>query len=469
MEQPHSSLVSGSSGVPLTREKESRSLSVLIVDDDPTCRTLLKKMLEKSRLRRADDRIVCVGTKQAMLESLAQHPFQVLLLDLHLPDGNGLEMVDQINRQYPAMAIIVITGENDKTTDLTAMSYGAQDYLTKGEFNQISLTKAIYFALERKKNQIQTQKALEELSQAHKQIRKAQVQIIQSEKMASIGHLAAGVAHEMNTPVGFVASNFETLQKYLEKINGLLSLYVQLCELLEENSSPPVLEKLLEIRRYREEKKIDFILTDIQDLFAESREGLERVTNIIQNLRDFSRIDQSMEMGDYDLNDGVRSTLVVARNEIKYDVETVTELEPLPKIHCHPGQINQVFLNILVNAAQAIRSQNRQTPGHIFIRTRDEGDFVVCEIEDDGPGIPAEIRSQIFDPFFTTKPAGKGTGLGLSVSYDIVVNKHHGQILLDSEVGRGTKFVIRLPKSQSEESAGPILPGESDSMSLNNQ
>jgi signal transduction histidine kinase len=434
-----------------SRGPESRSLSVLIVDDDPTCRTLLKKMLEKSRLRRADDRIVCVGSKQTMFEQLARSLFHVLLLDLHLPDGDGLDMVAQINRQYPNVAIIVITGENDGSAELTAMSYGAQDYLAKGSFNQTTLTKSIYFALERKKNQIQTQKTLDELAKAHTQLQKAQAQIIQSEKMASIGHLAAGVAHEMNTPVGFVASNFETLRKYMEKLRGLLSLYEQLCKMLEKNPCPQSLEKLLEIRHYRQEKKIDFILADIQDLFAESEEGLQRVTSIIQNLRDFSRIDQTTEMCDFDLNEGIRSTLVVARNEIKYDVEVVTELGPLPKIHCHPGQLNQVFLNILVNAAQAIRSQNRSEPGHIFIRTREEGEYVVCEIEDDGPGIPPEIRTQIFDPFFTTKPAGKGTGLGLSVSYDIVVNKHQGQLLVDSEVGKGTTFTIKLPREGPKE------------------
>ncbi|HOQ05683.1 MAG TPA: ATP-binding protein [Anaerohalosphaeraceae bacterium] len=468
MEQTSTQLLCGSSGGS-SRGCGSRSLSVLIVDDDPTCRTLLRKMLEKSRMRRADDCIVCAGTKQTMLEHLAQRPFDVLLLDLHLPDGNGLEMVDQVNRQYPATAIIVITGEDDKTADLTAMSYGAQDYLAKGEFNQASLTKSIYFALERKKNQIQTQKALEELARAHKQLQKAQAQMVQSEKMASIGHLAAGVAHEMNTPVGFVASNFETLQTYLTKLKGLLALYEQVCEVLEENPYPPVLEKLLEIRQYRQEKKIDFILADIQDLFTESQEGLQRVTSIIQNLRDFSRIDQSTEMGDYDINDGIRSTLVVARNEIKYDMEVVTELGTLPKIHCHPGQINQVFLNILVNAAQAIRSQNRQGPGHIYIRTREEGDFVVCEIEDDGPGIPLEIRSQIFDPFFTTKPAGKGTGLGLSVSYDIVVSKHQGQILVDSEVGKGTKFTIKLPREGPKETTDRISQEQSEYHSVSNR
>ncbi|MEJ5260468.1 MAG: ATP-binding protein [Anaerohalosphaeraceae bacterium] len=465
MEQTNTQLRGGTSGSSL-RGRESRSLSVLIVDDDPTCRTLLKKMLEKSRMRRADDCIVCAGTKQTMLGYLAQRPFDVLLLDLHLPDGDGLEMVAQINRQYPATAIIVITGENDKTADLTAMSYGAQDYLAKGEFNQAFLTKSIYFALERKKNQMQTQKALEELARAHKQLQKAQAQMIQSEKMASIGQLAAGVAHEMNTPVGFVASNFETLQTYLTKLKGLLALYEQVCEVLEKNPYPPVLEKLLEIRNFRQEKKIDFILADIQDLFTESQEGLQRVTSIIQNLRDFSRIDQSTEMCDYDLNDGIRSTLVVARNEIKYDVEVVTELGVLPKIHCHPGQINQVFLNILVNAAQAIRSQNRQGPGHIFIRTRQEGEFVVCEIEDDGPGIPPEIRSKIFDPFFTTKPAGKGTGLGLSVSYDIVVSKHQGQILVDSEVGKGTKFTIKLPREGPKETTDRILQEQSEPYSV---
>lgn len=428
-----------------------RNFSVLIVDDDPSCQILFKKSIEKSPIRHLEIHIECAATKKEMLVFLHEKVFDIILLDLHLPDGDDLDMIDQINKQFPSSAILVITGESDESVGLTAMSYGAQDYLIKGEFNSKYLIKAIRFAIERKKNQLQTEKALKELAKAHKQIQAAQSQIIQNEKMASIGQLAAGVAHEMNTPVGFVASNFETLQQYLQKIRILLDQYAQICTLLEKDGSPEILEKILEIRNFKMERKIDFILEDIDALFEESREGLQRVTTIIQNLRDFSRIDQCTDMGEYDLNEGIKSTLVVARNDIKYDTEMTTDLKPIPRITCNAGQVNQVLLNILVNASQAIRTQKREDLGKICIQTSEEEDYIVCKITDDGPGIPEEIVSRIFDPFFTTKPAGKGTGLGLSVSYDIIVNKHKGRLLVESELGKGTTFTIKLPKEYQDE------------------
>jgi len=152
----------------------------------------------------------------------------------------------------------------------------------------------------------------------------------------------------------------------------------------------------------------------------------------------------------YDLNEGIKATLVVTRNAIKYDADVETDLSQLRLIYCHSGQINQVLLNILVNAAQAIKTQERDDRGTITIRTYASDDGVVCEISDDGPGIPAEVVSKIFDPFFTTKPPGKGTGLGLSVSYGIIVNKHNGELLVDSTVGEGTKFTIKLPIGTKE-------------------
>jgi len=180
------------------------------------------------------------------------------------------------------------------------------------------------------------------------------------------------------------------------------------------------------------------------------QEELERVTNIIQNLRDFSRIDQPGSLDEYNLNDGIKATLVVAKNEIKYDAELKTELSEVPSIFCNSGQINQVFLNILVNAAQAIRSQKRDDRGTITIRTYATETGVACEISDNGCGIPPDSLSKIFDPFFTTKAVGKGTGLGLSVSYDIIVNKHKGELLIDSTVGEGSKFTIKLPIGEKE-------------------
>jgi signal transduction histidine kinase len=180
-------------------------------------------------------------------------------------------------------------------------------------------------------------------------------------------------------------------------------------------------------------------------LFEESKEGLARVTKIVQNLRDFSRVDQAEAFDEYDLNHGIEATLVVARNAIKYHADVVTEFADIPHVPCNASQINQVFLNILVNAAQAIESQHRETNGSIKIKTYSDDTHVICKIVDDGPGIPANVIEKIFDPFFTTKPVGKGTGLGLSVSYDIIVRKHKGVLLVKSEIGKGTEFTIKLP------------------------
>jgi PAS domain S-box-containing protein len=305
---------------------------------------------------------------------------------------------------------------------------------------------------ERKQAEEAIKTAYEQLEQANMELKKMQSQLVQNEKLASIGQLAAGVAHEMNTPVGFVASNFRTLENYLNKFLELLAGYKEVVELVDTGTKEERLTKLQEITETHNKMKIDFILEDIQGLFDESREGLDRVTSIVQNLRDFSRIDQPGSRDEYDINKGIEATLVVANNEIKYNADVKTDFSEVPLIFCHSGQINQVFLNILVNAAQAIKTQKRDGNGTITIRTHATETKVICEIEDDGPGIPPDKLSKIFDPFFTTKPVGKGTGLGLSVSYDIIVNKHNGKLLVDSTVGEGTKFTIKLPIGTKENS-----------------
>ncbi len=298
---------------------------------------------------------------------------------------------------------------------------------------------------ERKQAEEATRLAYKKLEQANIELKEMQSQMVQSEKLASIGQLAAGVAHEMNTPVGFVASNFQTLESYVKKFRDLLEMHDELIGKIKTSEKKELLNKVDDISQARDVMEMDFILEDIQGLFDDSRESLDRVTNIIQNLRDFSRIDQPGSFDKYNLNDGIGATLVVAKNEIKYDAELKTDLSELPPILCNAGQINQVFLNILINAAQAVKSQERENQGTITIRTYATDDQVVCEISDDGCGIAPENLPKVFDPFFTTKSVGKGTGLGLSVSYDIIVNKHNGEILVDSTVGEGSKFTIKLP------------------------
>ncbi|MDL1970272.1 MAG: PAS domain S-box protein [Candidatus Desulfofervidaceae bacterium] len=294
----------------------------------------------------------------------------------------------------------------------------------------------------------QTEKELIEsnkkLQQALDELKKMQAQLVQQEKMASIGQLAAGIAHEMNNPVGFVFSNFKNLRDYVEDFKTLLEQYQQCLQKLEEGKQIDKAE-IEKIKQIEKEIDLKFLLEDIEGLFKDTEEGLKRLIEIIQNLREFSRVDQVGDYTEYDINEGIKSTLVIIKNEYKYHVDVKTELGNIPPIYCHPGQINEVLMNIILNAVQAIKSQNRKDKGTILIKTYSDKDYVYCAISDDGPGIPEEIRGKIFDPFFTTKPVGKGTGLGLSICYDIVVNKHKGEIWVESEVGKGSTFFIKLP------------------------
>ncbi len=295
--------------------------------------------------------------------------------------------------------------------------------------------------------------AKQKAEEVNRELKQVQSQMVQHEKLASIGQLASGVAHEMNTPVGFVASNFQTLESYVEKIQVLIDKYEKLLTEIPILDETELQNEVDAIREYWNLAQLDFIIEDMHVLFKDSEEGLERISNIIENLRDFSRIDQVQEFADYNINEGLEATLVVARNEIKYHADVKTELSDMPPVYCSASQINQVFLNIIVNAAQAITSQEREDRGIISIKTYAMADELVCEISDDGSGIPPDKLSKVFDPFFTTKPAGKGTGLGLSISYDIIVNKHHGDLLVESTVGKGTKFTIKLPFNKDEKPA----------------
>jgi PAS domain S-box-containing protein len=311
---------------------------------------------------------------------------------------------------------------------------------------------------DRKKAEDELKKTCAQLEQANKELISTQFQLVQSEKLASIGQLAAGVAHEINNPVGFVSSNFETLENYGSVFLRLISTYDELVKEIQKSAHADWAAKGEAIDKIRNDLKIDFITDDIHCLFEDSREGLDRITKIIQSLRDFSRIDQVSDICEFSFNEGITDTLVVARNEIKYDCDITTDFSDVPPIYCNPGQINQVILNILVNAAQAIKSQDRAESGNIAIKTYKTDESVMCEITDDGPGIPPEIMTKIFDPFFTTKPVGKGTGLGLSISRDIIL-KHKGQLLVNSVVGKGTTFTIKLPRhfefSQAEDGFAP--------------
>lgn len=270
------------------------------------------------------------------------------------------------------------------------------------------------------------------LEEANAELKATHAQMLQREKMASIGQLAAGVAHEINNPIGFVASNLGTLSKYQGRMAEFLGLQGERLVSL----APP--EVATELEQRRKALKIDYILSDTEQLIAESLEGTDRVRKIVQDLKSFSRVDEA-ETKLADLNECLESTLNIAWNEIKYKASVKKDLGELPVTRCNPQQLNQVFLNLLVNAAHAIEGQ-----GEIGISTRRDAEWIAVRISDTGCGIPEAIRERIFEPFFTTKEVGTGTGLGLSISYEIV-KKHNGEITVESEAGKGTTFTVRIP------------------------
>lgn len=282
-----------------------------------------------------------------------------------------------------------------------------------------------------------------ELSKNNNSLKMSQATMVQQEKLASIGQLAAGLAHEIHNPLAFIKSNFASLKKYYAALSQFFSLYSNLKGASKQR------EKAL--REEYTKLDIPFILGDLDALFKESEDGIERIITILRHLKDFSHEGTIAGFAPYDLNRGVMSTLVVTKNEYKYTANVHTDLSSLPQIEGRGDELNQVLLNIVLNSIQAIKTQKRKDMGNVFLKTYKEEDFVYCEISDDGPGMSQSIQSRVFEPFFTTKEIGQGTGLGLSISYDIIVNRHQGFIKLNSKEGEGTTFLIGLPVVQAGE------------------
>lgn len=297
-------------------------------------------------------------------------------------------------------------------------------------------------ASERKYRQLAANLEIE-VQKKVQEIKETQGRLIQQEKMASIGHLAAGVAHEINNPMGFVSSNLSTLDEYEKDIRSLVGRYRSFLSGLKETMAAEeirraITEGLERTIKLEEEIDIDFILEDLPNLIEESLEGAGRINKIVSDLKDFAHPGED-EQKVSDINKSLDSTLNIVWNELKYKATVTKDYGALPLVQCYPQQLNQVFMNILVNAAQAIDEK-----GEIKITTSSENEQVMITISDTGSGIPKESLSKIFDPFFTTKEVGKGTGLGLNVAYNII-EKHNGTIEVESRLGSGTTFSIRLP------------------------
>ncbi|MGQ7843125.1 ATP-binding protein [Granulosicoccus sp. 3-233] len=304
-----------------------------------------------------------------------------------------------------------------------------------------SRSRELYLAnedLKLKNSQIERRN--EEIEKSNVALMNAQAQLMQSEKMACVGQLAAGVAHEINNPIGYITSNLGTLQTYTDVMKELITAYRQYSDGVKGGREDESLyQKIQEIQQRND---IDFMLGDVVELVADSLSGSLRVKEIVQGLKSFSRVD-SAETAESDLHSGIESTLKVLSNELKYSCEVRLEFGDLPLVMCNLAKINQVFMNLLVNASQSF-----DEPGVIAISTRCDETWVYLSVSDTGCGIPEDSLGSIFDPFFTTKPVGSGTGLGLSISFGII-EEHGGIMSVESEVGVGSQFTIQLPIHQA--------------------
>jgi two-component system, NtrC family, sensor kinase len=399
-------------------------MKILIVEDDPVS----QKLLEKIARREGYDTISANNGKIAWA-TVKKEKVDMVITDWMMPEMNGLELCKEIRQTNLSryVYVILLTSKDQAEDAVAALDAGADDYIRK-PFNPDEL-----------KARILAGNRIIELEENQK---KANAQLFQSEKMASIGQLAAGVAHEINNPTGFVSSNLKTLTDYQNDLNNLIKHYRKLISDLKEtnreNLSSSIQKQIEQIGSLEEEADIDFILEDIMDLISDCKEGSARIKKIVIDLKDFAHPGED-KIQSADINDGIETTLNVVWNEIKYKATVNKELGKLPAVKCYPQQLNQVFMNLFVNAAQAMEKQ-----GEISISTRADNGFVEIKIGDTGSGIDKENLARIFDPFFTTKDVGKGTGLGLNVAYNII-KKHKGTIDVKSQMGKGTVFKIRLP------------------------
>ena len=381
-----------------------------------------------------------------------KQPYALAFVDMRMPQGwDGAKTIEELWKVAPDLQVVICTAYSDYSWEDLLERLHAHDRLLilkkpfdNIEVQQMANTLANKWDMARRAS-LQTTH-LEQLVEQRTQALQMEIderkhlesQLVQSEKLASLGQLAAGVAHEINNPVGFISSNLSTLEGYFNQLQQMLDAY-QRAEVLV---TPP--EQSEQLKAMRVGLELDFLKEDIPVLIKESKEGIGRVVQIVKDLKNFSRVDNEQTWQFANLQQGIDSTLNIVASELKYKADVVKHYGALPEIECLASQLNQVVMNLVINAAQAMGPER----GTITISTGVDSENVWLEVADNGYGIAPQTLQKIFDPFFTTKPVGEGTGLGLSLSYGIV-KKHRGDISVSSELGKGTTFRVVLPIRQT--------------------
>lgn len=378
------------------------NLKVLLIEDNPGDAILIKEHLLDVTDFNFD--LEVASRLSEGIKLILQDQFDIILTDLGLPDSHGLDTLNMLVNQDQNLPIIVLTGLDDERIGIEAVQKGAQDYLVKGTVDGNVLTRSMRYAIERKKMADELTRYAEHLEE---EVKLRTNELIQSEKMASLGQLVAGVAHEVNNPLAYLNSNTEIIDEQIQVLK----------KSCKENVTLEVLNEI----------------TNLLDI---NIKGIDRIATITKSLKRFA-MPNTEDRILADLNQGLKDTLLILHNKLKHHIIVHEELGEIPEVECNIGLLNQVFMNLILNASQAIEK------GDIWIKTWSDKDNVFIEIKDNGHGIPEEILTRIFDPFFTTKK--EGTGLGLSLCYRIIKD-HKGDVKVNSNLDVGTEFLIRIPK-----------------------